>query len=133
MKIKMHLGEPITLKEIANSLVILQNKIVNIEINSSFNSYDNDARRIHLDGIKLCIQGNLIWFNILIGFMDKYPIEVFTKIAGSPEVSIVETDKIMSDINRSSLITGIHFKIEVLFHSILKELDSSRFKKRNYA
>lgn len=86
-----------------------------------------DARMVALDSIQICISATGMWIQCCNSLANantsngKFNQDSFLKSVGSG-VNIEQTEKIMFDNLKLGFMTLTHFKIDNLFHNILKHL-----------
>jgi hypothetical protein len=109
-----------------NKLEDIKKEIVN---QSGINYASQDARMVALDSIQISISAVGMWLNstnsLANEFTNKGQLDnnKFLESVGSG-LTIHETEKIMFNHLRLGFMTLVHFKIDNLFHNILKHLNS---------
>ncbi len=113
-------------KEIIDKLESIKQDVVN---KSGIGYESQDARMVVLDSLQISISAVCMWinsFNSLANCFTKNGIlneKGFLNYVGSG-LDIKDTEKIMFDHLRLGFMTIAHFKIDNLFHNILKHLNS---------
>lgn len=101
-----------------------------IEKQSGISYASQDARMVALDSIQVSISAVTMWINAYnslaneCSYGGKFDEKKFLESVGSGLDSIPKTEEIMLTNLRLGFMTLIHFKIDNLFHNILKHLNS---------
>ena len=96
---------------------------------SGLNYSCQDARLVALDSIQIAISAVGMWINVINSLANEYTeggnfdSSKFLKSVGSG-LTISQTEEIMYTHLRLGFMTLTHFKIDNLFHNILKHLNS---------
>jgi hypothetical protein len=113
-------------RELVENLESIKQVIVN---QSEIDYKSQDARMVALDSLQISISAVGMWINSINSLANNFTTggildeNRFLRSVGSG-VSIKQTEEIMFDHLRLGFMTLAHFKIDTLFHNILKHLNA---------
>jgi len=96
---------------------------------SSISYTSQDARMVALDSLQITMSSSGMWINAFNSLANvctkdgKFDSAAFLNTVGSG-VNVQQTEMIMIDFIRLGFMTLVHFKIDNLFHNLLKHLNA---------